>query len=96
MKRKLIVLFTTLCITSSQAALAEDGVVLHQENCIACHAAMTGGEGSVLYTRKDNKVKSIEALTKQVNRCQTSLELKWTANQVTSVRNYLNTSFYKF
>ncbi len=39
-----------LCTSPSQFAFAEDGELLHQENCITCHAAMTGGDGSVLYT----------------------------------------------
>jgi hypothetical protein len=79
-----------------QTAAAEDGAALHEENCIACHAAMTGGEGTVLYTRDDHAVKSSDALTKQVNRCQSSLGLGWSNAQINSVQQYLNQSFYKF
>ena len=96
MKNNLIILLTLLGIIATQTALAEEGAVLHQENCIACHAAMTGGEGSVLYSRKDHKVKSSDALTKQIKRCQSSLELNWTTKQISAVHIYLNTSFYKF
>jgi mono/diheme cytochrome c family protein len=75
---------------------AEDGSSLHAENCIACHASMTGGDGSVLYTREDHSVKSVDDLRKQVNRCQSSLGLNWSDEQISSVQQYLNTSFYKF
>ncbi|MEM7400841.1 MAG: cytochrome c [Pseudomonadota bacterium] len=88
--------FATLCMIAPYIALSADGLALHQENCTACHAAMTGGDGSLLYTRKDNKIKSSEALTKQINRCQSSLELNWTANQISTVHEYLNSAFYKF
>ena len=96
MKKRLIILVSTLGVLAPTTAFSEDGDVLHQENCIACHAAMTGGDGSVLYTRKDHKVKSTEALTKQINRCQSSLALDWNVDQITTVHNFLNTTFYKF
>jgi hypothetical protein len=79
-----------------QTAAAQDDAALHEENCIACHSAMTGGEGSVLYTRDDRVVTSSDALTKQVNRCQSSLELGWSKTQIDSMQQYLNQSFYKF
>ncbi len=75
---------------------AQDGSTLHAENCIACHSAMTGGEGTVLYTRDDRNVTSLDQLSKQVNRCQSSLGLNWSADQISSVQKYLNQSFYQF
>ncbi len=75
---------------------AEDGSSLHAENCIACHAAMTGGDGSVLYTRDDRNVDSLDALSKQIDRCQSSLDLNWSSDQISSVQQYLNKSFYEF
>lgn len=77
-------------------AHAQDGASLHAENCIACHSAMTGGDGSVLYTRDDQNVKSLDALGKQVNRCQSSLDLNWSTDQISNVQKYLNESFYQF
>ncbi len=77
-------------------AQADNGQALHTENCIACHAAMTGGDGSVLYTRDDRNVINMQALGKQVHRCQSSLDLGWTTDQIDSVQKYLNSSFYKF
>ena len=90
----LFVLLLFICVT--QFVLAEDGLILHQENCIACHAAMTGGDGSVLYTRKNRNVTSSAALTEQVNRCQSSLELNWSEQQINTVQSYLNKMYYNF
>ena len=91
-----ISLITLIIISFFATANAQDGATLHGENCIACHAAMTGGDGSVLYTRNDRGVNSSDALTKQVNRCQSSLGLNWSNDQINSVQQYLNKSFYQF
>ena len=91
-----IVLAVWISLSQVELAHAEEGATLHAENCIACHAAMTGGEGSVLYTREDRVVKSLDALTKQVNRCQSSLGLDWSNEKITAVQKFLNATFYKF
>ena len=96
MKKLFSLVLVLINITVSQLVLAEDGGILHQENCIACHVAMTGGDGSLLYTRKDHKVSSIETLTKQVNRCQSSLGLNWSESQISAVQKYLNSTYYNF
>ena len=95
-KTLVITLFISINVTFLHTAHAQDGEVLHRENCIACHAAMTGGEGSVLYTRNDRGVKSLDALNKQVDRCQSSLGLNWSNDQISSVQQYLNKLFYQF
>ncbi len=96
MKIQLHLIAPLLFICATQLTLAENGSLLHEENCIACHAAMTGGDGSVLYTRKNRNVTSSEALTKQVNRCQSSLELNWSEQQINTVQSYLNKMYYNF
>jgi len=97
MKKQLTILLPILFgLTTTSPLLADTGNQLHEENCIACHAAMTGGDGSVLYTRKDRKAMSSSALNKQVNRCQTSLGLNWNTDQVNVVHDYLNTMFYHY
>lgn len=88
-----VMLFFT---TSVVAADIEAGKALHQQNCISCHAAMTGGDGTVLYTRTDRRVSSLDSLQKQVNRCQSSLELNWSTQQLEDVHQYLNANFYNF
>lgn len=94
MKKLLIALFAISPLLN--AADSQLGNNLHQENCIACHAAMTGGDGSVLYTRKDHRVTSKDSLAKQIYRCQSSLGLNWSAEQQGHVQQYLNESFYNY
>ncbi len=96
---QIFVIFTLLLwlnIVLLQNTYAQDGEALHSNNCVACHAAMTGGDGSVLYTRADRNVKSLEVLNKQVKRCQSSLGLNWSNTEVDSVQQYLNSSYYHF
>ena len=96
MKTKLNILPLLLLASASQLTLAEDGSILHEKNCIACHAAMTGGDGSVLYTRNNRNVTTSDALTKQINRCQSSLALNWSEQQINAVHSYLNKMYYNF
>lgn len=95
-KTLVISLFIWINVTFLHTAYAQEGEALHKENCITCHAAMTGGEGLVLYTRPDRGVKSLNALNKQVDRCQSSLSLNWSNDQIDSVQQYLNELFYQF
>lgn len=68
----------------------------YKQNCVACHARMTGGDGTVLYQRDDRIVQNRAALTAQVDYCQSSLELNWSRKTVIEVGNYLNRQFYRF
>ena len=96
MKNFAIAIFLLFLVNLINSATAQTGSQLHQSNCIACHAAMTGGDGSVLYTRKNRRVTTIESLAKQINRCQSSLGLNWSAAQQLSVQQFLNEKFYHF
>jgi len=80
----------------SFAGSVEIGRELHQENCISCHQAKMGGDGSGIYTREDRRIESYAALNKQVRRCKTSLGVPWPEHQIKDVITYLNQSFYKF
>ncbi len=74
---------------STQAADAKNGKALHDENCMRCHD--TG-----VYTREDRRVTSLEGLSKQVERCELTLELRWFEDDKADVTGYLNDSFYHF
>ena len=71
------------------AASAAKGKELVDENCIKCH-------GSEVYTRSDRKVTSLDGLSRQVSRCETSLGLTWFDEDVSAVTDYLNHDFYHF
>ena len=64
--------------------------------CDACHASMMGGDGSKLYTRPDHKIKSAEALLKQVAFCSGQVGAQWFPEEEEHVAAYLNQQYYKF
>lgn len=88
-----ILLVTTLLATS---ALAEDkaavttGQKLHDSKCLGCHK-------TDVYSRKDHRVQSLQALSHQVENCMKGpANANWTPVETQAVIEYLNTKFYKF
>jgi mono/diheme cytochrome c family protein len=99
------ILATLLGLVLSGAALAAPfpkadpaaGAKLFDEaKCGACHAQRFGGDGSSAFTRPDRKVKSAEALLKQVRACVTQLNVQWFPDEEEHVAAYLNQRYYKF
>jgi mono/diheme cytochrome c family protein len=91
------------CVTSalgwapaSAMADAERGKALHAEHCVSCHVSLTGGDANGLYTRKERKVQSLDALRAQVRRCEQNLNLTWFDDDVDAVTQYLNEQFYHY
>ena len=72
------------------------GKVLHDNNCISCHASSYGGDGSGMYTREYVKVKTSKGLVAQVRSCNTMIGLKWFEDEEMNVAAYLNKTYYKF
>ena len=94
---RLTVFFILSSITGiTHAADVERGRVLHNENCIQCHASMYGGDGSTIYVREERRIESMQALTMQVKRCKNSLGLPWPEDQIDDLIAYLNATFYRF
>jgi len=81
---------------ASYAADSEKGRKLHGENCVTCHKSLTNEEPDSLYTRENRRVTSLDALQKQVERCQFSLGLQWFDDEIATVTQYLNDNFYHF
>ena len=96
MKYALLTACLMLACNGAQAEETPDGRTLHQQNCVACHANMTGGDGSTLYTRKDRRVSTLKGLGAQVRLCESNLGLTWFDDQVDAVVSYLNENYYKF
>ena len=94
--KTLLAIVLTCGSSVSLAGNVESGRELHQENCISCHQAKMGGDGSGIYTREDRRIDSFDALNKQVRRCKTSLGVPWPDHQIEDVIVYLNETFYKF
>ncbi|MCW8911029.1 MAG: hypothetical protein OQK76_10480, partial [Gammaproteobacteria bacterium] len=66
------------------------GEQLHNDKCLACHTTQ-------IYSRDDRRVKTLQALSNQVNNCMKGpAKAEWTEIETNSVINYLNQKFYKF
>jgi cytochrome c len=90
-----------LSVLMSSPALATpdlaNGKTIDQQKCYACHAKKTGfGNGDMMYTRSDGKVKSLADLKKMVSLCNTELRLDLFPEDEVDVAAFLNKQFYKF
>jgi len=76
---------------------AKAGKALYDKaQCAACHAGRYGGDGSLIYTRPEHKVKSADALLKQVRFCAAQVGAQWFPDEEEHVAAYLNQQYYKF
>jgi cytochrome c553 len=67
----------------------DNAQALMDQHCVQCH-------GSEVYTRKDRKVNSLDALGRQVRRCEFNLQLRWFDEDVQAVTDHLNRLYYRF
>jgi len=80
---------TSIAIANEDPALAH-GKKLHDEKCMSCHKTK-------VYTREDRRVKTLDALAKQVNFCMKgAAKADWSTSETNSVIEYVNNKFYKF
>ncbi len=68
----------------------------YRQDCIACHASMTGGDGEPLYRRKDRLVGNYAALVERVAYCRKGVGTTWSKAHEEEVVRYLNRRFYRF
>jgi len=74
-----------------------NGKAIDQQKCYSCHAKKTGfGNGDMIYTRSDGKVKSMSDLKRMVSLCNTQLRLDLFPEDELDVIAFLNQQFYKF
>jgi len=90
-----------LCALVSAPVIATpdlaNGKTIDQQKCYACHSKKTGfGNGDMIYTRSDSKVKSLANLNKMVGFCNAELRLDLFPEDEADVAAYLNQQFYKF
>ena len=87
-------------LISAPAIAAPDlanGKAIDKQKCYACHAKKSGfGNGDMIYTRSDGKVKSMADLKKMVGLCNTELRLDLFPEDEADVIAFLNQQFYKF
>ena len=87
-------------LLSAPAIAAPDlanGKAIDQQKCYACHAKKSGfGNGDMIYTRSDSKVKSLANLKRMVSLCNSELRLDLFPEDEVDVAAFLNQQFYKF
>lgn len=71
------------------AANVERGQLLYENHCTVCHT-------SVAHVRSGRKAHSLADIRKQVLRWSKHLDLKWGADEVSDVVDYLNQNYYQF
>ena len=91
------VLWGLFTLTANAVPDLDNGKNIDQQKCYACHAKKTGfGNGDMIYTRSDSKVKSLANLKKMVGLCNNELRLDLFPEDEADVVAYLNQQFYKF
>jgi mono/diheme cytochrome c family protein len=74
-----------------------NGKKIDQQKCYTCHAKKSGfGNGDMIYTRGDSKVKNLQNLKSLVAMCNTELRLDLFPEDEADVAAFLNKQFYKF
>jgi cytochrome c2 len=74
-----------------------NGKKIDQQKCYACHAKKSGfGNGDMIYTRSDSRIKSLQNLQSMVARCNSEMRLDLFPEDEADVVAYLNKQFYKF
>jgi cytochrome c len=92
-----MLLFALPSVPSFASADLVNGKAIDQQKCYACHAKKTGfGNGDMIYTRSDSKVKSMADLKRMVGMCNTELRLDLFPEDEADVAAFLNQQFYKF
>ncbi len=69
--------------------------LIAENQCDACHIRNVGGDGKAIY-RPGGRVNSLGLLRGQVEACNTTLNLAFFPEEVTSVAAVLNRDHYRF
>lgn len=72
------------------------GAVLHEKDCVACHARRFGGDPSAIYTRADRRSTTPEKLRAQIAVCNSELATGYFPEEEEHLAAYLNLHYYKF
>lgn len=70
--------------------------IYDEAKCGACHNSVMGGDGNLIYTRPDHKIRNSEALLKQVRFCVNQTGAAVFPEDIEHIAAYLNQQFYKF
>lgn len=93
MNKGIFIVFGLLVLSPVVMAQGKD---LHDAACLECHASLTAGKPTALYTRIDRKVTTLAGLQQRVKGCAIAADANWTDAERDSVVTYLKTTFYHF
>jgi cytochrome c5 len=83
----------SVAINANEPATIEDpmghGEEAHKVHCYKCHT-------DKIYTRDDRVVKSLDALSQQVDRCKDGTGAPWFDEDAAAVVQFLNEKYYRF
>ena len=92
MRSILTAIALTFLAVSAHAAVpgdAAEGKRLHDASCTGCH-------DTAVYTRKEHRVRSMDALKQQVEDCTHMAQGEFSPAQRQDIVKYLNEQFYRF
>ena len=101
-KIRVILFFAALGVVPLAAAAVvvsgnpQAGQALYEKNCMACHAAKFGGDGSAIFTRPNHKVQNMAQLQAQVTACSVHNNTGWFPSDEANVAAWLNQQYYRF
>ncbi|MBJ7379166.1 MAG: hypothetical protein JHC80_00295 [Polynucleobacter sp.] len=82
--------------TSQAVPNVNQGKELEKNKCYTCHSQKSGlGDGNIIYTRADRKVKTLARLNTMVSTCNSELRLDLFPEDEADIAAYLNQQFYK-
>jgi hypothetical protein len=96
MNARIALFVLALPVVAFAAADPKVGKTLHDQQCVACHVKLMGGDGSSIYTRQERLIKSLSALRQRVSMCAAQTNAKWFPEDEDNVAIYLNQRYYKF
>jgi len=83
-------LLSATLFTATTVAADHAGKAPHDQKCMGCHK-------TEVYTRDNRTIKTLNALSNQVNNCMKgAAKAEWTEKRTGHVIDYLNSKFYKF
>jgi mono/diheme cytochrome c family protein len=85
----LLILLMPSAYAASLPGDSAEGKRLLEENCMECHQ-------TDVFTRKDRKVQSLDALEEQVAGCTHMAKKEFSASETHDLIKYLNDQFYHF
>ncbi len=87
---------TVAAAASLAAADPAAGKVLHDRQCVACHATRFGGDGAQIYLRPNRLIHDRKALRQRVAMCASQTDAGWFPEDEENVTAYLAERYYKF